>query len=103
MCSSSLWASIDNERDPIKHTQTDPVAVTEELLAREYESGPASPSFKMNDTSGFMAKKPYDFLKHQDLIETENQANEENWDDWFLSEENGDEKSTEAIDEAGVK
>ena len=47
------------EEDPIKKTQSAVVPVTSELLSREGEPGPASPTFKMSDTSGFFVKKPY--------------------------------------------
>ena len=53
------FASI-GDRDPIGDTQTKPVPVTQELLTREGEPGPASPTFKMQDTAKFLVKKPYD-------------------------------------------
>ena len=50
-----LWfvqfASASFEEDPVKDTQSKIVPVTQELLTREGEPGPASPSFKMSDTS----------------------------------------------------
>ncbi len=95
------------KRDPVKETQTDPVAVTQELLNRESESGPASPSFKMSDTtSGFFAKKPYDHILKQELFgddsDQETGLLNDDWEDWF---EAGREeaKSTEALDKKELK
>ena len=102
-CSVSYGAF---QRDPIKETQTDPIAVTQEFLTRESESGPASPSFKMNDTAIFFMKKPYDYIQNEELFEQD--ADQEagfvsdEWDDWFDIEGN-DDQSTEALDQQEVK
>ncbi len=94
------------QRDYVKETQTDPVAVTEELLTRESESGPASPSFKMKDTSTFMGEKPYGNQKKEEFLDetsdSETDFSTENWDDWFHSEKE-EVKSTEALVQKEVK
>ncbi len=53
-----LNASSIDKRDPIKETQTTPVPVTDELLNREGEPGPASPSFKLKDSADFFSREP---------------------------------------------
>jgi hypothetical protein len=52
-------ALADFEEDPIKKTESNVVAVTRELLEREGDVGPASPTIKMHDTSRFLVKEPY--------------------------------------------
>lgn len=94
------------DRDPVKDTQTNPVAVTQELLTRDSETGPASPTFKMSDTSGFLVMKPYDLIPNQNFLE-ENSIEESGfdgdyWNDWFETETSG-EKSTEALEEKELK
>ena len=87
------------QRDYVKETQTDPVAVTEELLTRESEAGPASPSFKMTDTSLFFVKEPFDdeTLEFLDVnLDPEPEVSAENWDDWFRTSEE-DVESTEPL------
>ena len=65
--SEVTFASIE-DKDPIKDTQTRAVPVTQELLTREGEPGPASPTYKMQgETSKFLVKKPYDQVEKQYL------------------------------------
>lgn len=96
------------EKDPIKATQTNPVPVTEELLTRESEPGPASPTFKMKDTSGFMARKPYEEEREawlaEEMVESlpEDEFSDEDWDQWF-SENEMDEQSTELFEKKELK
>ena len=80
------------EKDPIKATQTDPVPVTKELLTREGEPGPASPSFKASDTSSFLVKKPYQMPKESEVDELSEESSSIWEDDWFFGEED-DERS----------
>lgn len=84
-----VLGGIELEKDPVKRTQTDPVPVTEELLKRESETGPASPSFKMKDTSTFMVEKPYEDQEQEELLDktsdSETDFSAENWDDWWQS------------------
>ena len=100
---SSSFSSFD--RDPVKDTQTQPVPVTQELLARDSESGPASPTFKMNDTEVFMAKKPYHLLQEEDQEEewNEEDVTEQTWNQWFLLEETEQPQSSEAIEEKELR
>ena len=74
------------EEDPIRKTQTKVVPVTEELLKREGEPGPASPSFKMADTSGFLVKEPYDQVEEEkresELKEDDSSILEDDWFSW---------------------
>lgn len=97
----------DFKRNPIKETQTEPVPVTEELLTREYEQGPASPSFKMFDTtSGFFAKKPYNHILKAEFLEAELDSNtffsDEQTIDWFETDIE-DMNSPETLDEQELK
>lgn len=97
----------DFKRNPIKETQTDPVPVTQELLTRESELGPASPSFKMSDTtSGFFAKKPYDHILKPEFLEakldSETLFSDERSVDWFETDVE-DMKSVETLDEQELK
>ncbi|MBI4372424.1 MAG: hypothetical protein HY585_01700 [Candidatus Omnitrophica bacterium] len=75
------------EKDPIKETQSHTVPVTQELLTREGEPAPASPTFKMSDTSGFLVKEPYEEadMYQTDLDDEEFSSDE--WDNWFSWEE----------------
>ena len=96
------------EKDPIKATQTNPVPVTEELLSRESDVGPASPTFKMKDTSGFMARKLYEEESEtwleDESVETglEEELSDEDWDHWFAESES-DEQSTELFEKKELK
>lgn len=91
-----------NDKDPIEATQSGVVPVTKELLTREGEPGPASPSFKMTDTSGFLVKKPYQETEKVDVgkgDESREESAGSTWDDWFLGEEESGNPSTpELID-----
>lgn len=71
------------EEEPIKATQSDTVPVTEELLEREGDVGPASPTIKMEDTSQFLVKKPYERAEE----EVESVPGDESrpwWKSWFF-------------------
>ena len=88
------------DEDPIVSTQTKTVPVTEELLKREGEPGPASPTYKMSDTSGFLVKKPYQAAENIDLVKSLSEASEEGWEDWlFWGEDEGEGEVSEVIDE----
>ena len=75
------------KEDPIKSTQSDTVPVTEELITREGEPGPASPTIKMNDTSKFLVKKPYQKADQEEDIEKPEETSTPWWEDWFTWEE----------------
>ena len=81
-------AAAYSEEDPVKKTQSDVVPVTEELLTREGQLGPASPSFKMADTSSFLIKKEYqeadEVWERDDLLEEDSS---EFGDDWLFWED----------------
>jgi len=95
-------AGREDEKDPIGNTQSGVVPVTEELLTREGEPGPASPSFKMADTFRFLVKKPYEEVEKYmlgEMIKPEEERLDSSWDDWFLGEEKGGNTSvSEPID-----
>lgn len=83
-------AGVTNEKDHIGATQTEGVPVTTELLNREGEPGPASPSFKMSDTSKFLVKKPYqeaEKLRMDPLAQSGEESLTDSSDEWFLGEE----------------
>ena len=67
--------------DPIEATQSDVVLVTDELLTREGEPGPASPTFKISDTARFLVKKPYEYVENED--ETLSGEASDLWEGWF--------------------
>ncbi len=90
------------DRTPIKDTQTDPVPVTPELLNRESESGPASPTFKMPDTSIFFSGKPYDYLD-KDLSDSKIDSSIDVSEDWFSLGDETIESSTEAVEQKELK
>ncbi len=102
-----IEAGRELEREPIKNTQTDPVLVTEELLKRESESGPASPSFKIGDTTtGFFARKPFDKQALEDLLEInldqKDESLNEDVSDWFDASDEQVE-SSEQLDQKELK
>ncbi|MBI4395200.1 MAG: hypothetical protein HY583_03275 [Candidatus Omnitrophica bacterium] len=83
------------EKDPIKNTQSNVVPVTQELLTREGEPAPASPTFKMSDTSRFLVKEPYEVAEEaQELHHWDEESALSDWDSWFSWEE-GDEGSSD--------
>src|SRR3989338_2288038 len=89
------------KRDPIEETQTRPIPVTEELLTREGELGPASPTYKMEgETANFLVKKPYEEAETEYLGELSNGEETSSLsDEWFFWDKEGQEMSeTEAID-----
>jgi len=79
------------EKEPIKRTKSDAVAVTKELLEREGDVGPATPTIKMADTSVFLTEKPH----HAPTDDDEDQVSEEEpwWERWFfwMEDEEGSE------------
>ena len=86
--------------DPVKSTQSKVVPVTKELLEREGELGPASPTYKMSDTSGFLVKKPYEEAEIEDLAKSLSMTAEEGWEDWFSwGKHEEEEEPMEVIDE----
>ena len=92
------FASFD-DKDPISATQSNAVPVTDELLNRDGEPGPASPTFKMSDTSSFLVKKPYQLVDKYDLSQPIEESASTLWDDWFFLEEKSQgEPSAEPID-----
>ena len=101
-----IEAGRELEKDPIKNTQTDPVLVTEDLLKKDSDRGPASPSFKIGDTSGFFSKKPYVKESIDELLEInlndKDESLSQDLDDWFEVAQDNIE-STEAIDEKELK
>jgi len=75
--------AISYEKEPIKKTQSNTVAVTDELLEREGQLGPASPTIKMASTSEFLVEKPYSKAEE----EGEGKAGEIAkpwWERWFF-------------------
>lgn len=103
-CFNFIWFSrlgiASFEEDPIKATQSKIVPVTKELLTREGEPGPASPTYKIPDTSGFLVKKPYREVDKEKLDRKIRGAPSDLWDDWlFLEDVPGGDSSSEPIDE----
>jgi len=85
------YAASIGEKEPIKETQTTPVPVTDELLNREGEPGPASPSFKFKDSADFFFPDPY--LTDEELEEVDGQRLEEAEgldEDWLFWEQEGE-------------
>ena len=81
------FASID-KKDPIGDTQTKAVPITQELLTREGEPGPASPTYKMQDTAKFLVKKPYDQAEEEYLGGSqEGDQDSALLDEWFSWDE----------------
>ncbi len=82
------------EEDPLKATQTNAVPVTEELLTREGQPGPASPTFKMSDTARFLVKKPYQTAeKGKDVDQPRDESSSDLWDNWLFWEEDNEDNS----------
>ena len=77
----NAWAGFD--KDPLKETQTDAVPVTEELLTKEGQSGPASPTYPMADTSRFLVKSPYGKAEEYRTDEEE-ESSGHFWNRWFF-------------------
>ncbi|MBI4368241.1 MAG: hypothetical protein HY588_02495 [Candidatus Omnitrophica bacterium] len=97
MQAESVNASFD--QDPIKETQSKTVPVTEELLTREGEAGPASPSFKMKDTDRFLVKKPYEEVDQAsvDKASEEEESSLDWWEEWFSWEGGGSDDFAEPV------
>ena len=92
---SSNYGFASVKEDPIKATQTDVVPITDELLTREGETGPASPTLRMEDTSKFLTKKPYQKAEEQTDTDELKNTSSKAWDDWFSWEE-GDETASDS-------
>ena len=90
LIASRLWAGFD--QDPIAETRSDAVPVTEESLKREGQAGPASPTYPMADTSGFLVKVPYEKAGEGEVDDKE-ASSDHFWDRWFFWKKN--EKSAE--------
>ena len=90
------WVSVASaayDKDPIKTTQTQTVQVTEELLKREGEPGPASPTIRLSDTSKFLTQKPYEKIAEEadkDQLKEESSPWWKNWFSWDKDEEESD-------------
>ena len=75
--------------DPIKTTRASTVPVTEELVTKEGETAPASPTIRLYDTGLFFVKRPYDKVREEaEKIEDEKPW----WQSWFfwLDEDQGE-------------
>ena len=77
----SSFAGFD--KAPLKETQSDTVPVTEELLTREGQAGPASPTYPMADTSGFLVQMPYEKAEEY-RADGEKEESSHFWDRWFF-------------------
>jgi hypothetical protein len=82
------------EKDPLKETQSDTVPVTEELLTREGQAGPASPTYPMADTSGFLVQMPYEKAEEYRAGEEEKEFSRHFWDRWFFWRRDDQQKET---------
>ena len=71
------------DKDPLKETQSAAVPVTEELLTREGQAGPASPTYPMADTSGFLVQMPYEKAEEY-RADGEKEESSHFWDRWFF-------------------
>jgi len=85
------------EKDPIKATQSKTVAVTEELLQREGDVGPATPTIKHKDTSEFLLKQPYEQAVNE-VKEGLGEGKEPWWESWFFWLDDGSEKAEDGRD-----
>ena len=56
------------------------------MLTREGDAGPASPSFRIGDTSQFLVKKNYDeeIEGDEEVRQFDENLSSESEDDWFL-------------------
>ena len=100
VCFSQLGLASFDDEDPVKATQSKVVPVTKELLTREGEPGPASPTYKMSDTSRFLVKKPYQKVDKEELDRIIRGTPSDLGDDWFfLEEDQGDDSTPEPIEE----
>jgi hypothetical protein len=81
------------DKDPLKDTQSDAVPVTEELLKREGQAGPASPTYPMVDTSGFLVKMPYGKAEEYETND-EKESSDHFWNRWFFWKKDEKEKKT---------
>ncbi len=88
----SAWAGFD--KDPLKETQSDAVPVTEELLTREGQAGPASPTYPMADTSGFLVQMPYEKADEYRAGEEEEESSDHFWNRWFFWKKDDKQKET---------
>lgn len=70
-------------RDPVKETQSEGVPVTDEMLKREGQAGPASPTFQMKDTAKFLVKTPLEEKTGDEAKEVVQEEKTNWWDEWF--------------------
>jgi hypothetical protein len=96
--SASTWDAFASfEKDPLKETQSETVPVTEELLTREGEPGPASPTYPMADTSRFLVKTPYENVDKYEGYEEEEDT-EHFWNRWFFWKKKPSGKASEPLE-----
>lgn len=101
---SLLHAASIGEKDPVRETQTTPVPVTEELLNREGgDPGPASPSFKLKDSTDFFSRE-HDGLEEElaEITGEESEEPEEFGEDWLFwekDEENSEDSGLISLEE----
>ena len=76
------------DKDPLKETQSGSVPVTEELLTKEGQSGPASPTYPMADTSHFLVKSPYGKAEEYRTDDEERESSDHFWNRWFFWKKN---------------
>ena len=92
------WAtSYDEDKDPVKTTQTDPVAVTKELLTAG-ETGPSSPTYKVKDTAQFLIKPPYERAEAEEKPKKSKKAAANWWEGWLFWEKDGKNSSKSVTD-----
>ncbi len=83
VCAFPCSGGASFERNPVKETQSNVVPVTEEMLNREGQLGPASPTFKIQDTAKFMVKKPINESAEPDDKIGKEEEKGSWWDQWF--------------------
>jgi hypothetical protein len=71
------------EKEPIKKTQSDTVAVTQELLEREGQLGPSTPTMRMEHTEPFLTKVPLNDADEGALEEADKEGAPW-WERWFF-------------------
>ncbi|PIQ87484.1 MAG: hypothetical protein COV74_00505 [Candidatus Omnitrophica bacterium CG11_big_fil_rev_8_21_14_0_20_45_26] len=91
-------ASLFND-DPVKDTQTTPVAVTEETLQYEGQSGAPAPSFKMlKDTGKFFVEEPMEDSETEKTVESNDQQQPWVWPWLSHPSEDGEEDQNETAE-----
>jgi hypothetical protein len=82
-CLTAGHLSAGFDKDPLKETQSNTVPVTEELLTREGQPAPASPTYPLVDTSGFLVKMPYGKAEEY-RANDEAESSDHFWNRWFF-------------------